>query len=513
MSPGLHRVRRQSWHLRMASAEEAFSARARFRAEVEDLLPAFNRAFDAWTPGDEVVRIPRLELTLRIASLDDLERALGEALRRETPPRAAEPARPVAADRLATLLRYLKTGALEWHSAQCDATSAAAELRKTALAELRGAAAGIAANAALPERMQYALRLLQLIPGERWPELARAIQRVSTAPATVSASVGDELALIALAGARTSLGAYRAQELAAFVLATADVREGDVTIRQRQLALLLGRDAETARDALVAPLAQLPAPAARLLAARAGLATFPTEEKTAVSRSRVSEPRSDGAKPLRRDPPPQTAGLSPTPSRAVGIARAIPPSAPEWHAETEPAGIEDAGPALPFALMANNAGMVLLHPFLPQLFEACGVCRRTELLSLARGAALLHWLATGSDEPYEFELGTVKLLLGLRPEAPLPVSAGLIEERDREEGTALLRAAIAHWKALKRTSIDGLRVSFLRRRGALREEDTGWRLQLETESFDVLLKHLPWGISTVKLPWMTRPLYTDWPTP
>jgi len=70
-----------------------------------------------------------------------------------------------------------------------------------------------------------------------------------------------------------------------------------------------------------------------------------------------------------------------------------------------------------------------------------------------------------------------------------------------------------HWKALGKTSVDGLRVAFLQRRGALREEEDGWRLQLEPESFDVLLGHLPWGLATVKLPWMTRPLYTDWPTP
>jgi hypothetical protein len=185
-------------------------------------------------------------------------------------------------------------------------------------------------------------------------------------------------------------------------------------------------------------------------------------------------------------------------------------------AQLQPAQQEaDAPSPIPqaFALMARNAGLVLLHPFLPRLFEACGLNQPPDPLPLPRAAALLHWLATGREEVYEFELGLAKLLLGLRPETPLAVGEGLLGAREREEGEALLAAAIGHWKALGNTSIDGLRVSFLQRRGALREEEMGWRLQLEPESFDVLLRHLPWGFATVKLPWMTRPLYTDWPTP
>ena len=74
----------------------------------------------------------------------------------------------------------------------------------------------------------------------------------------------------------------------------------------------------------------------------------------------------------------------------------------------------------------------------------------------------------------------------------------------------MLRAALGHWKALKGTSVDGLRLSFLQRCGALRDTSAGWRVQLESESFDILLARLPWSVATVKLPWMTRPLFTDW---
>ena len=105
------------------------------------------------------------------------------------------------------------------------------------------------------------------------------------------------------------------------------------------------------------------------------------------------------------------------------------------------------------------------------------------------------------------------MLLGLRPRRRSRWAKACSAKREREEGEALLAAVIGHWKALGKNSVDGLRVAFLQRRGALREEEAGWRLQLEPESFDVLLGRLPWGLATVKLPWMTRPLYTDWPTP
>jgi hypothetical protein len=167
-------------------------------------------------------------------------------------------------------------------------------------------------------------------------------------------------------------------------------------------------------------------------------------------------------------------------------------------------------------LPASDAGMVLLHPFLSRFLETTGIVanpdRELPFHLLPRAAALLHWLATGRDEVFEYELSLIKLLLGLAPAGPLLVAQGLLNDDDRAEGEALLSAVIGHWSALGRTSIAGLRQSFLQRRGLIREGQHGWHLQVESASFDVLLGRLPWGIDIVKLPWMTRPIITDWPT-
>jgi hypothetical protein len=179
-------------------------------------------------------------------------------------------------------------------------------------------------------------------------------------------------------------------------------------------------------------------------------------------------------------------------------------------------GVE--GPDLTvFPLAVPHAGLILLHPFLSRFFESTGIKdpRQPDLpaATLPRAAALLHLLAAGEDEVFEFELGFVKILLGLEPAFALPVSGGLLGESDREEADALLQAVLGYWTALKNTSAAALRQSFLQRRGLVREDEQGFRLQVEPEPFDVLLSTLPWGLATVKLPWMKEPIFTDWPTP
>ena len=93
------------------------------------------------------------------------------------------------------------------------------------------------------------------------------------------------------------------------------------------------------------------------------------------------------------------------------------------------------------------------------------------------------------------------------------MGAGLVRDADRLEVDALVAAAIEHWQALKRTSAAAVRTSFLQRSGLLKADDNGWRLQVESGPFDVLLKRLPWSLSVIKLPWMHTPLHCEWPIP
>jgi hypothetical protein len=226
------------------------------------------------------------------------------------------------------------------------------------------------------------------------------------------------------------------------------------------------------------------------------------------------------------------------------------------HRGPDPAQAPDA--QADAGLLVPLAGLVLLHPYLPRLLAACGLYTAGQRMlapeHLPRACAVLRALADARAQVLEHELPFVKLLLGAAPDEPLPnalpasppasmqVPALLPSARpepstptpaltpalnpalypalipalaaaEREEVAAVLEAARSHWSALRGTSVEGLRSSFLQRRGLLERADGAWRLRLQTEPWDMLVALLPWSIGFVKLPWMAQPLVVEWPTP
>ena len=57
---------------------------------------------------------------------------------------------------------------------------------------------------------------------------------------------------------------------------------------------------------------------------------------------------------------------------------------------------------------------------------------------------------------------------------------------------------------------DGLRDAFLKRDGLLIKKEDGWLLQVERKTLDVLLDKIPWGYSTVSLPWNSYLVFVEW---
>jgi Contractile injection system tape measure protein len=171
----------------------------------------------------------------------------------------------------------------------------------------------------------------------------------------------------------------------------------------------------------------------------------------------------------------------------------------------------DQHPEAAEGIYVENAGLVLLHPFLPRFFQALGIASEGEVIvQPERALCLLHFLATGQRIAPEHELVLPKILCNIPLTAPVEADMDLTDS-ETEEATALLEAVIGHWDVLKNTSIDGLRGTFLLRAGKITRRDDGdWRLQVESKAFDILMDQLPWGISMIKLPWMPRMLWVEW---
>ncbi|MFH0783136.1 MAG: contractile injection system tape measure protein [Pseudomonadota bacterium] len=163
-------------------------------------------------------------------------------------------------------------------------------------------------------------------------------------------------------------------------------------------------------------------------------------------------------------------------------------------------------------LSVDNAGLVILWPFLARLCDACDLLSEGRFKDEAAAVCAMHliqFLATGGKNTPEYLLPLNKVLCGWPINMPVP-RVHELPEPHREEAQKLLGDVIVHWQALRSTSPDGLRSSFLRRNGILSNDAMGWLLMVERKSFDVLLDRLPWTISTIRLSWMRKPLIVQW---
>jgi|GEM_PF-1690724 len=160
----------------------------------------------------------------------------------------------------------------------------------------------------------------------------------------------------------------------------------------------------------------------------------------------------------------------------------------------------------------ENAGLVLLSPYLPRYFDMLGLMNGREFKDRAhaeRGVHLLQFLLNESTENYEYQLVLNKVLCGIRAGIPICKSIVLSEEEVACSNN-LLTGVLQNWPALKNTSIAGLRETFLQREAHLQLKDDAWHLQVDTKAFDMLLDGVPWNYSTIKHPWMEKPIYVNW---
>lgn len=163
-------------------------------------------------------------------------------------------------------------------------------------------------------------------------------------------------------------------------------------------------------------------------------------------------------------------------------------------------------------IYVGNAGLVLLHPFLSFAFQRLGWLQEGKFISEEaqhRAIHLLQFTVDGLEEHPEHALALNKVLCNFPLAAPVPLEITLTEE-EKQLSVEMLKVVIQRWEKMKNSSVEGFQGAFLQREGALRQTDEAWFLRVEQRAYDVIMQTLPWGIGTIKTPWMDKVLYTEW---
>jgi hypothetical protein len=126
-----------------------------------------------------------------------------------------------------------------------------------------------------------------------------------------------------------------------------------------------------------------------------------------------------------------------------------------------------------------------------------------------KGIYLLNYLGNGNMQSKEYQLVLEKLLCGMPIQEPLE-AAPEFTNAETIESEELLHSVLEHWKQLKNTSLNGLRESFFKRDGIITPKENNWLLRVERKTLDVLVDSIPWGFSTVSLPWNKYIIFTEW---
>lgn len=468
MDQVVHRIRTFRWAAHARSSTQAF----RIRKCLNDLWPnmlknVFETAFDEISNDHRIIRIPKIELRIAIKS----EKELSEALPRLAAKQLEEHLQIIRTseiqyprninwkissrkqNRLQSLLHYLKTGSLYWFD---PGDSSELELRESFREHYQEVMSHLlSAN----ETAVFYFRLLEILASDQQISMVNDLSKRIPAKSM-------QLIILVLTKGREYFSRHTQLKLASVLIQITMESKCDPTAMKVDLL------EKSERRAL-----------------KHFVSTFPKKIK-------------------------RSHRLSPTASDTISKVLISPTKVFKDHpVKIESPVNQEEEEKYPFAV--SNAGLILLHPFIISLFENTGIIKsgrdhQFTPIILTHAAALLYFLATGREDVHEWELGCIKILLGLEPESPLLISEGLISAVDKDESEALLQSAINHWSALKNTSVHGFQSSFLQRQGLIRDEEECWKLQVESKSFDVLLDHLPWNINIVKLPWMKKAIYTEW---
>jgi hypothetical protein len=164
------------------------------------------------------------------------------------------------------------------------------------------------------------------------------------------------------------------------------------------------------------------------------------------------------------------------------------------------------------SVFIDNAGLVLLSPFLPRLFTMLELTENGKFKNRdaqIKAIFLTQYAVFGDQEFPEYTLQLNKLLTNFKTGIPIPRKSVLTDE-DKTTVDGMLEGVLQNWGRLTNTTIAGLQEGFLRREGRLEEQEETHLLTIESKAYDMLLDHVPWNFRTIKFSWMQKAIQVKW---
>ena len=150
----------------------------------------------------------------------------------------------------------------------------------------------------------------------------------------------------------------------------------------------------------------------------------------------------------------------------------------------------------------ENAGVVLVYPFLNMLFRRLGLTAEDPYKLTNKEAQLkaifaIQYIVYGDDKTKfrEEELFLNKIIVNWG-DGPLPAEYKL-EDSDKKLINDMLDAVKNNWQKMRGTAVMTFRIAFLQRPGLIKPSNDEHLVFLDVEEkpYDLLFESLPWSIA------------------
>lgn len=159
----------------------------------------------------------------------------------------------------------------------------------------------------------------------------------------------------------------------------------------------------------------------------------------------------------------------------------------------------------------QNAGLILIHPFIKTFFEHCDLIdlKTQQLINPELCAHLLHYIATGKTNAPEYDMVFEKFLCNIPMHQTINRHIKL-SRKHKTQAKNVIESVQHNWSSMKKSSVALLQNEFFQRPGKLVITDHDYTLTVEQKTQDILLKNLGWGLGLVKLPWKKKFMFVNW---